>query len=272
MLSQLTQYPFMVNALEAAGIVAVLSAVVGWFTVLRRQTFIGHSLSVMAFPGAAAGALLGLPGALGYYAACGGFALVLPRRGGRGGGGGGGSSGESAAVGVAQSAGLALGFLFLSLYGGVLVDLENMLFGTYLGITRGQVLALLVVAAGALALLALLARPLTFATIDPLLARAHGVRVGLLDLAFLLILAVTVAATSQITGALLVFSLLVGPPATAAQLTARPLRALAISVVLGVAIAWTSLAVAYFHPSVPVGFLMSTLAFAAYLAARLLTR
>ena len=67
---ELFTYPFMVNALEAATIVAVLAAVVGWYMVLRRQSFAGHTLSVMAFPGATGAALAGLPTSLGYYVAC----------------------------------------------------------------------------------------------------------------------------------------------------------------------------------------------------------
>src|SRR5205807_4369177 len=76
---QLLAFPFMVNALEAGTIVAVLAAVVGWYMVLRRQSFAGHTLSVMAFPGAAGAALAGLPTAVGYYAACGGAALLMRR-------------------------------------------------------------------------------------------------------------------------------------------------------------------------------------------------
>src|SRR5450755_2324598 len=67
---QLLSFPFMVNALEAGTIVAVLAALVGWYMVLRRQSFAGHTLSVMAFPGATGAALAGLPTSLGYYIAC----------------------------------------------------------------------------------------------------------------------------------------------------------------------------------------------------------
>ena len=74
---QLLAYPFMVNALQAAGIVAVTAAVVGWFMVLREETFAGHTLSVMSFPGAAAAALVGVPLAWGYFVFCGGGALLI---------------------------------------------------------------------------------------------------------------------------------------------------------------------------------------------------
>jgi len=70
-------YPFMVNALEAGTIVAVMAGITGWFMVLRRQTFAGHTLSMVAFPGAAAAGLAGLPLAVGYFGFCGLAALAL---------------------------------------------------------------------------------------------------------------------------------------------------------------------------------------------------
>src|SRR5690348_12666306 len=126
-LQQLTAYPFMVNALVAGTIVAVMAGTVGWFMVLRRQAFAGHTMSVLAFPGATAALLLGLSPALGYFAFAGVAALVLGgaaverTRSGR--------SQESALTGSVQAVGLACGLLFLSLYGGVLGNYETLLFG-----------------------------------------------------------------------------------------------------------------------------------------------
>jgi zinc/manganese transport system permease protein len=264
-LNALFTFPFMVNALEAGTIVAVLAAVVGWYMVLRRQSFAGHTLSVMAFPGAAGAALVGLPTALGYYVACGSAALFM--RGARG------SmrrsyGTETATIATVQTLGLAAGFLFLSLNNAVLGGTETLLFGTFLGVSRGQVLALLLIALAALALIALAARPLLLETIDPEAARARGLPVAVLDTGFLLLLAAAVAATSQITGALLVFALLVAPPAAAQQLTMRPGRGLVLSVVFALAIVWLGLAIAYFS-IYPVGFYVTSIAFAVYLLARL---
>jgi zinc/manganese transport system permease protein len=264
-LNALFTFPFMVNALEAGTIVAVLAAIVGWYMVLRRQSFAGHTLAVMAFPGAAGAALIGLPTTLGYYVACGGAALLM--RGARG------SlrharGTETATIATVQTLGLAAGFLFLSLNNSVLGGTETLLFGTFLGVSRGQVLALLIVAVIAVALIAVAARPLLLETIDPDAARARGLPVAVLDTAFLLLLAAAVAATSQITGALLVFALLVAPAAAAQQLTMRPGLGLALSVVISVAIVWLGLGIAYFS-IYPVGFYVTSIAFAAYLAARL---
>ena len=266
----LTTYPFMVNALEAGTIIAVLAAVVGWYMVLRRQSFAGHTLSVMAFPGAAGAALAGLPTALGYYLACGAAAVFM--RGGRSGSGlgspGRGYGTETATIATVQTVGLAAGFLFLSLNNAVLGGTETLLFGTFLGVSRGQVLTLLLVAIAGLAMVAAATRPLLLETIDPEGARARGLPVAALDLGFLLVLALAVAATSQITGALLVFALLVAPPAAAQQLTMRPGLGLVLSVVFALAVVWLGLGVAYFSIW-PVGFYVTSFAFALYLAARL---
>src|SRR5581483_3841283 len=118
-------YPFMVHALEAGTAVAVMAGVIGWFMVLRRQTFAGHTLSVTAFTGASAAGLAGIPVIAGYYAVCGVSALALAaaagsRR---------NLSRESAATGSVQALALALGFLFVSLYHGLLGDLDSLLFG-----------------------------------------------------------------------------------------------------------------------------------------------
>ncbi len=263
-LDRLLSYPFMVNALEAGTIVAVLAGVTGWFMVLRRQAFAGHTLSLVAFPGAAAASLAGLPIAVGYFAFCALAALALAGVGGQRRS----LSAESAAIGSIQALALALGFLFVSLYHGRLSGLDSLLFGTFLGITETQVLALLVVAAVSLLLLSLAARPLLFASVDADVARASGVPVRLLGLGFLVVLGLSVAETSQITGALLVFALLVTPAATAHELTPRPLLGVVLSVVIALAVAWLGLALAYFS-TYPVGFYVTTLSFGLYVVVRL---
>jgi len=121
----------------------------------------------------------------------------------------------------------------------------------------------------ALVLVALAARPLLLETIDPEAARARGLPVAALDLGFLLVLALAVAATSQITGALLVFALLVAPPAAAQQVTMRPGLGLALSVVFALVVVWLGLGIAYFS-IYPVGFYVTSFAFAVYLAARVI--
>jgi zinc/manganese transport system permease protein len=260
---QLFDFPFMINAFQAGTIVAVLAGLVGWFMVLRRQSFTGHTLAVVGFPGAAGAVLVGISAAYGYFI----FAIVaavlisrVPSAAGRG------YSEESAVTGTVQAAALASGFLFVNLYGGFLNGANAMLFGSFLGITASQVLLLLGVAAAALVGLAGLARPLLFASVDPAVASARGVPVRALSLMFLILLAVAAAEVAQVTGTLLVFALLVVPASTAQALTPRPLLSVILTVVLGVAITWSALFVAYYQPY-PIGFFVTSFAFAAYLLA-----
>jgi zinc/manganese transport system permease protein len=264
---QLFEFPFMVNAFRAGTIVAVVAGAIGWFMVIRRQAFAGHTLAVVGFPGAAGAVWLGVSAAWGFFGFCLGAALLIawlrPQR-------GEGYSEESAGIGVVQAFALASGFLFVSLYHGFLNGINALLFGSFLGITQGQVLVLLAVGAAALAALAAAGRPLLFASIDPDVAAARGVRVRGLSVLFLVLLALTVAEVSQITGTLLVFALLVMPPATAQLLSARPTTSLALAVVIGLGVTWLGLAVAYFTPY-PIGFFVTSFAFAAYVGAALLS-
>jgi zinc/manganese transport system permease protein len=261
---QLFEFHFMANAFRAGTIAAIVAGAIGWFVVLRRQSFVGHTLSVVAFPGAAGATLVGVSAAWGYF----GFSIVaalliaaIPRTQGHS------FSEETAVVGTVQAFALALGFLFVTLYHGVLDEVDSLLFGSFLGITDSQVTTLLVIGAAGLAVLAVIARPLLFASIDPDVAAARGVPVRLLSVAFLLVLGLAVAEASQIVGVLLVFALLVIPPAIAQTITMRPLLSISIGVSIGVGIAWLGLALAYFYDQ-PVGFYTTSLALAGYVVAR----
>jgi zinc/manganese transport system permease protein len=266
--NQLLSYRFMVDALEAASIVAVMAAVVGWFMVLRGETFAGHTLSMMSFPGAAAAALAGLPLAAGYFAFCGVGAVIIAGTAGPGGVGGAvDSSQRSAVIGAVGAGSLALGYLLLSVYGGVLESLESLLFGSILGVSSGQVQMLGGLALGVLAFLAVAGRPLFFASVDGPLARASRVPVRALAVAFLLVLGLAVAATVQITGVLLVFALLVAPAGIARELTPRVGPSLALSVLLGLVIAWLGLGLSYFTDYSP-GFFSTTVAMVLFILAR----
>jgi zinc/manganese transport system permease protein len=256
--------PFMLNAFRAGTVVAVLAAAIGWFVVLRRQAFAGHTLALVGFPGAAAAVLLGLSATAGFFAVCVGAALVIAflpgyaRAGYRE---------ESAVIGTVQAFVLAAGALFVALYHGFLAGTNALLFGTFLGITAGQVLTLFAIAVAVLAALAVIGRPLLFASVDTGVARAQGIPVRLLDAAFLVLLGATAAEISQITGVLLVFALLVLPPATAQVLTARPGRGIALAVALALVTVWAGLFVAYYSPY-PIGFWVSSIAFGLYVVAR----
>jgi zinc/manganese transport system permease protein len=256
-------YPFMVNAFRAGTIVAILGAIVGWYMVLRKQTFAGHTLSVAAFPGAAAATLIGISATIGYFAFCVAAALVIaiasrPSR-------GRGFSAESAVVGTVQAFVLASGYLFATLYNGLLSGLNNQLFGFTFGITNDQVVTLAAVAVVVLAVLAVIGRRLFFASIDSDVADARGVGVRLLGVMFLLVLGAAAAEASQITGALLVFALLVMPAAVAQRVTARPIAGIGLAIAIGVVATWGGLTMAY-YTSYPSGFCITTFAFVAFIA------
>jgi zinc/manganese transport system permease protein len=255
--------PFMVNAFRAGTVIAVLAGPVGWFMVLRGQSFAGHTLAVVGLPGASAALWLGLSSLAGYFAFAVAAALViaaLPTSVQRG------HSNESAAVGTVQAFSLAAGMLFITLYGGFSGSTTALLFGTFLGITAGQVAVLAGCAVAVLAVLGGIGRPLLFASVDTDVAGARGVPVRALSVAFLVLLGLTTAEVSQITGALLIFALLVLPAATAQRLTARPAHGLILAVALGLATVWTSLFAAYYSPY-PIGFWTTTIGFFGYAAA-----
>jgi zinc/manganese transport system permease protein len=263
-LQLLLQFHFMQNAFLVATMVAVLAGAVGYFVVLRGQSFASHMLSQVGFPGAGAAVLLGVPPVAGLLAFCAAAALGVATIGRRLDAG---RRAESAAVGTILAFSLGLGLLFFRLTHGSAQAIYGFLFGTILGITDGQVLITLVTACLALGVLAVIGRPLIFSSIDPDVADARGVPVRALSVIFLLLLALAVAQSVQIVGTLLMFALLVAPAASAQRLTARPSAAIAITVALSLSVTWLGLSVAYFS-GYPVGFFITTFAFGTYIAIR----
>ena len=263
-IQQLLQFHFMQNAFVAGTLVALLAGVAGYFVVLRGQSFIAHMLSQVGFPGAAAGVLVHVSPVIGLIAFCITAALGI---GWVGRSLDAGHRAESAAVGSILAFSLGLGLLFFRLYAGSAQGIYSFLFGTILGISDRDVQLTLVVAVLCVGALAVIGRPLIFASVDPDVAEARGVPVRALSIAFLVVLALSVAVTVQIVGTLLIFALLVAPGASALLLSARPGRALFLSVLLSLVFTWLGLALAYFT-DLPVGFFITSLAFAAYLTVR----
>ena len=233
------EYDFMRTAFAASGVAAVLAGTVGFFLVLRGQTFAGHALSHVGFTGATGALLFGLSPLAGLV----GFTLVA--------GVGMGLFGEKlaerdVAIGMILSLALGLGLLFLHFYTAAATHAAALLFGNVLGVDSSALLTLLVLAALSLAALAAIGRPLVFASIQPELAEARGVPLRFVSSAFLAIVAVAVAECAQIVGVLLVFTLMVGPAAAATNLTRRLGWAIALSAGLALAEAWGGLTLAYY--------------------------
>jgi len=261
-LQQLLEFHFMQNALVTGTFVAVLAGAVGYFIVLRGQSFAAHTLSQVGFPGAAAGVLFHTSPLLGLLAFCTASALGI---GFLGRGLDAGRRSESAAVGTILAFSLGLGLLFYRLYAGSAQGVYSFLFGSILGISDRDVVITGLVAAAGLAALAVIARPLLFGSVDADVAQARGVPVRGLSIAFL---ALAVAQAVQIVGTLLIFALLVTPAAAAQQLSASPWLGVALSVGLALLFTWLGLAVAYFT-IYPVGFFITSFAFGTYLLLRL---
>jgi zinc/manganese transport system permease protein len=267
-LHDMLSYPFMVNAFRAGSIVAVVAGAVGWFMVLRKQAFAGHTLAVSAFPGATGATLIGINAMFGYFSFSLAAALAIaaaarPRR-------GGGFNEESAIVGVVQAFALACGFLFVSLYKGFSTSINAPLFGSSFAITNTQVITLGGVGLATLFVLAAIGRPLLFSSVDADVAIARGVPGRRLNVVFLLVLGAAAAEASQIAGALLVFSMLVMPAATAQRLTSKPALSIALTVLFGLLATWGGIALAYYQ-LYPLGFCISSFSFGGYLLANLAT-
>jgi zinc/manganese transport system permease protein len=231
-------YDFMQNAFAAAGIVAVLCGLVGFFLVLRSQTFAGHALSHVGFAGATGAVLIGVAPLWGLLT----MTLIA--------GAGMGLLGErlqhrDVAIGIVLAMSLGLGLLFLNFYTAYATQVTALLFGNVLAIDYATIWSLSLLTVLAMGALVAMGRPLLFASLQPELAEAKGVSLRLISVLFLGLVALAVAECAQIVGVLLVFTLMVGPAASAQRLTTRFWSGIALSVALALGEAWLGIALAY---------------------------
>jgi len=268
-LTDLFHYPFMQHAFLAGTLVAVVAGALGYFMVLRRQSFAGHTLANVGFAGAAGAALIGQPPVVGLLvfglAAALGIGWLSERQ---GAGSGSGQWRQDIAVGTVLAFSLGLGLLFERLTSSYAGGIYAILFGAALGVSDRDITVIAITTGVALVALVSIGRPLLFASLDPLVADARGVPARLLSYVFLVLLAFAVAQAVQVVGVLLIFSLLVTPGATAQQLTTRPGRAIALSILLALFFTWVGLTIAYYTPY-PVGFFITSCAFVTYILVRL---
>jgi len=253
------RYEFMTNAFAAAGIAAVVSGIVGYFLVMRAQTFAGHALSHIGFAGATGAVLIGLAplwGLIGFTVAAGIVMGLLSER----------ISNRDVAIGVVLALALGFGLLFLHYYTAFASQATALLFGNVLAVDRGMIATLAILGIITLGGLAAIMRPLIFASLQPELAEAKGVPLRFVSTAFLAVVAVAVSECAQIVGVLLVFTLMVGPPAAAQRLTTGLWSGLAASALIALAEAWLGLTLA-FYTDWPVSFCIAMLSAAGYFAA-----
>jgi zinc/manganese transport system permease protein len=257
------QFGFAQHALIAATLIAIISGLIGPFVVARDMAFAVHGSAELAFTGAAAGLLVAgdaVGGALVGSLVVGTAIGLLGNR----------ASERNTAIGVVLAFGLGLGVLLLSYYHGFASAATNILFGQILGVSNRDIVVLVAIAAVVIVALAVIYRPLLFASIDAEVALARGVPVRLLQLIFVYLLAVTVTEAAQIVGTLLVLSLAITPAAAARQLTASPLRVAVLSVVFALIAADGGLLLSWQFDTIRASFFISAIGFAFYLVARLI--
>lgn len=254
--------PYMVNAWTAGTVVAVVAGVVGFFVVIRGSSFLAHAVPHGAFAGAAGAVLVGadpLVG-LGVFATAGALTISLLGRRAR-------SDVTTALTLVAM---LALGALFLSRSDQYSAEVFALLFGQVLGVSSAEIGPMLALGVICLVALAVCYRPLLLSSVLPDMARPRGVDPQVMTVVFALIVACATTTSVPIVGALLMFALLVGPPAAARLLVRRPHHAIALSVALTLLTVWSSIALDYVTDW-PVGFFVSAFGAVFYLAARTAT-
>jgi zinc/manganese transport system permease protein len=256
------QFGFAQHALEAAFLVAVSCGLLGPFVITRTMSFAVHGTSELAFTGAVAGLLVAnnaLIGALVGALVVAGLIGLLGQR----------ASERDSTIGVILAAGLGLGVFLLGYYHGYASEALNILFGNIFGISSGQILLLGLIAVAVAVALAAIWRPLLFASVDPDVAQARGVRTALLGTVFLFILAITVTEAAQIVGTLLVLSLAITPAAAAQRLSPSPFVVTMLSIVMAVIAADGGLLLSFQFPTVKPSVLIVAISFGFYLVARL---
>jgi zinc/manganese transport system permease protein len=256
---------FVRDAFIAGTPVTIAAGLAGYFVVLRNQVFVTDVLSHIAFTGALAAYAFAIDPLFGLFATTIAFALGGAALGERAGG-------QDVITGSVFAWVLGLGVLFLSVYASGHGSTSgsagiSVLFGSIYSLDRAHLLVALGTGTAVVLVLAAIARPLLFSSLDPDVAATRGIPVRALGLAFVVLVAVTVAEAVQIVGALLIIGLMVTPAAAAVRLTSRPYAALALSPLIAVASLWLGLTANYAAPDVPVSFAVVGIAFAVYVAA-----
>jgi len=250
---------FMMNTWAVATIVAPVAGIVGFFVVLRGSAFPAHAIPKGAFAGAAGASLLGISTLAGLAA----FSLL--------GAIGIGALGRRARSDVATALALvmmlALGAAFLSRTTQYEPEIYALLFGEILGVSSTELLPVAILGAICIAAVGLLYRPLMLSSVVPEVAEAKGIRSRRMEICFLIVVALATAMTVPVVGALLIFSLMIGPPAAARSLTSRPVLAMLLSVAFALVTVWAAIAASY-ACNWPVGFFVGVFAALCYGAGR----
>ncbi len=260
-------------ACVVGSVVAVVSAVVGVFTVLRGQSFAGHSLADVSAAGGSGAFLAGVSPLAGFVAGgvvgAGAMEMLGVRR----------ARGRDIATGIVLGASIGVAALFLYLgttRSSTTGASQQILFGSIFSITGSTAVAAAALGVVCLAVMAVVHRPLLLSSISPDIAAARGVPVRVVGLLYMAALALAVGLSSLVIGAILSTALLVGPAAIALRLTRRVGRAVLVAAATGVAAVLVGVLLAYdsydwsaSHASWPVSFFIVVIVFVGYLATEL---
>jgi zinc/manganese transport system permease protein len=249
----------MLNTWIAATAVAVIAGVMGFFAVLRGSTFAAHAIPNGAFAGAAGASLLGLNAfaGLAVFSVAGALGIAgLSRR-----------ARPDVATALTFVMILGVGALFVSWSSQYAQEAYALLFGEVFGVSQGDVLPIVVLGLVSIAAIIVMFRPLMLSSALPEVAEARGVSPRRMELGFLLVMALATSMTVPVVGALLMFSLMIGPAAAARSLTARPVLAMTLSVAIALVTVWTGIVVSY-HSNWPLGFFVGVIGAGFYLLGR----
>ncbi|MEV0838661.1 metal ABC transporter permease [Actinocatenispora sera] len=264
-LAAVFSHDYLREAFLAGTFVALAAGLVGYLLVLRAQVFTADALSHVSFTGALAALALGLDLRAGLFATTVLVAVGMAAAGRRG-------KPDDVAIGGAFAWVLGLGVLLLTVYttrrsAGNGAASVTVLFGSVFGIGHGRAITAAAIGLGVCLLLALVARPLIFASLDETVAAVRGVPVRLLGFGFLALTAVAAAEATQVVGSLLILGLVAAPAGAAARLVGNPYRALPLSGALAVGSVWLGLTVSSLLPVLPPSFAILAVATALLLAA-----
>ncbi|ROZ98852.1 metal ABC transporter permease [Gordonia sp. OPL2] len=259
----LLERDFVQQSLIAIALLGLLGGILGPLIVARQMSFAVHGVSELSVTGAAAALLLGIGinvgGVVGAVVAASVFGFMGNR-----------ARERDSVIGVVMAFGLGLGVLFLSLYGSARTGFA-MLTGQVVSVGTGGLTAIAITTVVVVVGMAIIYRPLLFASLDPRVAGAHGVRIRLLSVVFAVLMGLACAQGVQIIGALLVMSLMITPAAAAARLTANPTTVLVLSVVFAEVAAVGGLILSL-APGLPVSVFVTTISFVIYVVCRVMGR
>ena len=252
--------PLVRNSLIAGAVLGILAGLVSVVVMTRDLPFAVHGISELSFAGASGALLLGVNVVIGSFVGSLLASLALGVLGMR-------ARDRNSIIGVLMPFGLGLGILFLALYKGRAANKFGLLTGQIVAIDDTSLSVLLITAIAVLLVLAVIWRPLMFASVDPYVAAARGVPVRFLGPFFVLLLGCTVAISIQVIGALLILTLLCTPAAAAMQITSSPVLVPILSVVF----AFTSMVggiLLALGTTIPISPYVTTVSFAIYLCCR----